>query len=108
MGRLAEAVPVEGRAAAVPVEGRAALLPVEGVGRGAVAGCVEGPAPPEPQPRASVLRAEFAAVGEPLLLSRLWSGCHFCPLVDVGRAPVPVLMLVFRLTFLSMSTSTSP
>ena len=74
------AVPVEGRAAAVPVEGRAPTLPVE------------GPAPPEPQPRASVLRAEAEAPGDPLLLSRLWSGCHFfCPLVDDGLAPAALV-----------------
>jgi len=80
VGRLAEGVPVEGRAPAVPVEGRAPTLPVEGL------------APPEPHPRASVLRAELAAVGEPLLLSRLWSGCHFfCAVVDDGLAPVALV-----------------
>ena len=89
VGRLAEGVPVEGRAPAVPVEGRAPTLPVE------------GPAPPEPQPRACELRAEFAAAGEPLLLRRLWSGCHFCPPAVVlarGAATLPSrLMLAVRL-----------
>ena len=104
VGRLADGVPVEGRAAAPPVEGRVAAVPVEGrapavpVEGRAPALPVEGLAPPEPQPRASVLRAEFAAVGEPLLLSRLWSGCHlFCPLVAEERA---LLALLFRFTLL--------
>ena len=83
VGRLAEGVPVEGRALAVPVEGRVPEVPVEGRAPAApVEGRaptlpVEGLAPAEPQPRASGLRAEFAAAGEPLLLSRFWSGCHF-------------------------------
>ncbi len=93
VGRLADGAAVEGRAPTLPVE---------------------GPAPPEPQPRASVPRAEFAAAGEPLLFRRLWSGCHFfCALVDDGRAPEAAvdrsrLTLESRLTFLSMSISTSP
>ena len=79
---------------------------------------VEGPVPPELQPRACWLLAEADAEGVPLLLSRLWSGCHFVPaLDDDARAPVAlaevdleVLTLAFRLTltFLSMSTFTSP
>ena len=104
-GRLAEGVPVEGRAPAVAGEGRAPVLPVE------------GPAPPALQPRACWLAAEAEAEGVPLLLSRLWSGCHFVPaLDDDARAPVAlaevdleVLTLAFRLTFtfLSMSMFTS-
>ena len=78
---------MEGRALALPVEGRAPALPVEGL------------APPPPQPRASVPRAVLAALGEPLLLRRLWSGCHFCcaPVALVLR---PVLAPVLRLTVL--------
>ena len=100
-GRLADGVPVEGRAPAAPVEGRA-LLPVE------------GRAPPEPQPRASELRAEAAAVGEPLLLNRLWSGCHFFwPEAEDRAVELALVFLLpsrftFRLTFLSTSMSTSP
>ena len=54
----------------------------------------------------------------PLLLSRLWSGCHFCGALEGdARAPVAlaevdleVLTLAFRLmlTLLSMSMFTSP
>ena len=97
-GREGEGVPVEGRAPAVAVEGRAPVLPVK------------GPVPPELQPRACLLLAEADAVGVPLLLSRLWSGCHFfCPLVE-DEVDLEVLTLAFRLTltFLSMSISTSP
>jgi hypothetical protein len=59
----------------------------------------------------------LAALGAPLLLNRLWSGCHFCPLAAVERAllAVPLRLpsrltfrLLSRLTFLSMSISTSP
>ena len=106
VGRLADGVPPEGRAAAVPVEGRAPAVPVEG--RAPVLP-VEGRVPPEPQPRASELRAEVAAVGEPLLARRLWSGCHFFwPPVDYARLPWPPLRLTFLFTFLSTSMSTSP
>ena len=96
---LAPALLVGGRAATLPVEGRAPTLPVEGL---APALPVEGRAPPDPQPRASAVRAVFAAVGEPLLLSRLWSGCHFfcAPVALVWPAAVvrAVLTLAFRLT----------
>ena len=121
MGRLPPALPVEGRAAALPVEGPAAAFPVEGrapalpvegmpvEGRApavpvegrAPALPVEVPAPPEPQPRESIVRAEFAVLGAPLLLSRLWSGCHFCAVCCVGRLPppetFPELFRLFRL-----------
>jgi hypothetical protein len=112
---LAEGEPVEGRTPTLPVEGRAPAVPVEGL-----APPVEGLAPPDPQPLASWLRAEFEALGPPLLLRRLWSGCHFfCALVDDARAPLAEVdraLLTFpfrltfelRLTFLSMSMSTSP
>lgn len=113
LGRLADGVPVEGRPPA-PVDGRAAAVPAEGLAAAVPAEGrapefpVEGraPAPPAPQPRASVLRAEVAALGEPLLLRRLWSGCHFfCPAV----APEPrfELTLVFRLKLLLTLTFTS-
>ena len=98
-GREGEGVPVDGRAPAVPVEGRAPTPPVE------------GPVPPELQPRACWLLAEADAEEVPLLLSRLWSGCHFvCALDDDARAPVALelrLTLEFRLTFLLTSTSIS-
>jgi hypothetical protein len=128
VGRLADGVPVAGRAPTLPVEGRVPVVPVEGrapavpaEGRAPTLP-VEGPAPPELQPRASELRAVFAALGEPLLLSRLWSGCHFvCALVDDARAPEALvdralLTLAFRLalalrltlTFWLTLMSTSP
>ena len=101
VGRLADGVPVEGRAAALPVEGRAPAVPVEGRAPAVAGGRtgaptlpVEGPAPPEPQPRASAAAGRVAALGEPLLLSRLWSGCHFCRAAAwagfPGRAVAPV------------------
>ena len=103
-GREAEAEPVDGRAPAVPVEGRALAPPLE------------GPAPPEPQPRACLLATEVE--GLPLLLNRLWSGCHFCgapvALVRFALVEREVLTLALRLkllltfTFLSMSMFTSP
>ena len=79
VGRLAEGEPVDGRAAGVPVEGRAPAVPVEG-----------RVAPVEPQPRDSMLRAEVVAPGDPLLLSRLESGCHFLgvPVAEVPAARV--------------------
>ena len=104
VGRLAEGVPVEGRAAAVPVEGRAAAVPLEGraptvpVEGRAPTLPVEEPAPPDPQPRASALRAVLAAVGEPLLPRRLWSGCHLVwPLAEPAWPDRAVLALAFRL-----------
>ncbi len=57
---------VEGRALAWGVEGRALACAVEGR-----APALAPEAPPEPQPRASPLRAEAAVVGDPLLLKRL-------------------------------------
>ena len=119
-GRLAEGVPVEGRAPTAPVEGRPAAVPVEGrpaavpVDGRALLLPVEGRAPVEPQPRAAVPRADAEALGEPLLLNRLWSGCHFFWPDAVDRAVVLALVfllpsrLTLRLTFLSMSMSTSP
>ena len=81
---------MDGRAPAVPVEGRALAPPLE------------GPAPPEPQPRACLLAADVE--GLPLLLSRLWSGCHFCcalvALVRFALVEREVLMLALRLTLL--------
>jgi hypothetical protein len=56
----------------------------------------------ELQPRASRLRAEARASGEPLVRNRLWSGCHFC----AGRLTLLiVLWLMFTLRLMSMSTS---
>src|SRR6185295_15606965 len=105
LGRLADGVPVDGRVPAAPVEGRAPAAPVDGrapaapvEGRAPLVP-VEGRAPPEPQPRASALRAEAAAVGEPLLPRRLWSGCHFFWVpVDDGLVPAPS-RFTFLLTF---------
>ena len=65
--RLRE-IAVDGRALALVEVGRALALAVEGR---APALAADGLAPPEPHPRASPLRAEAAAVGEPLLLRRL-------------------------------------
>ena len=98
-GRLAEGVPVEGLVPALPVEGRVPAVPVAGR---APTLPVEGPALPEPQPRASALRV--AALAEPLLFSRLWSGCHFCcPPVAEVRA---LLALLFRLMLALLLTLT--
>jgi len=95
LGRLALAEGAGREAAAVPVDGRAPTPPVE------------GPAPPELQPRACLLAAEADAEGVPLLLSRLWSGCHFfCPLVEDAVDRV-LLTLLFRLTLTFRSTLTS-
>jgi hypothetical protein len=116
LGRLAP-WEVDGRLAdGVPVDGRAPTLPGEAAGRAAAPGWVKGRAPPELQPRASEVRAEAAAPEDPLVRSRLWSGCHFFCVVD-GRAPAcvvravlparSVFLLTFRFTFLSTSTSTS-
>jgi hypothetical protein len=99
-GREAEAVPVDGRAPALPVEGRALAV------------ALEGPAPPELQPRACWLLAD--AEGVPLLLSRLWSGCHFCGApeedalapVALAEADLEVLTLAFLLTFTLLLTLT--
>jgi hypothetical protein len=109
-----EDMPVEGLAPALPVEGRAPAFPVEG--RAPVL-------PPPPQPRDSRELAEA-----PLLFIRLWSGCHFfcAPVLEArlpvlearlpvleARLPLPevfrsVVRFELRLTFLLMSTSTSP
>ena len=56
----------------MPVEGRVPTAPVEGW------------APPEPQPRASLVLAEA-----PLVRIRFWSGCHFCAGCWLGRFPCP-------------------
>jgi hypothetical protein len=95
-GREAEAEPVDGRAPAVPAEGRALAPPLE------------GPAPPEPQPRACLLAADVE--GLPLLLNRLWSGCHFCwalvVLVRFALEEPEVLTLALRLTLTLLFTLT--
>ncbi len=91
LGRLADGVPVEGRSLAVPEERRVPTLAVEGAARLAVLGCVEARAePPELQPRASLELAEAAAVGVPLLLTRLWSGCQRLEPVAAAVAPAPL------------------
>ena len=58
----------------------------------------------ELQPRASRLRAEAKAPGEPLVRNRLWSGCHFCG-VRLTLLIVLWLLLMFTLRLMSMSTS---
>jgi len=90
LGRAVGVAPVLGRAAPspVPVEGRA---PIDGVP-------VLGRLPPEPQPRASMVPADAAAPGEPLLLRRLWSGCHFfgAEVFDARASPRPEAVSRFR------------
>jgi hypothetical protein len=75
----------------------------------------ERPALPESQPLACLLATDVEGV--PLLLNRLWSGCHFCRVPEVLTLAfrltlllMLLLTLAFRLisTFLSMSMSTSP
>jgi hypothetical protein len=82
--------PVEGRVPTAPVEGRVPTLPADG--REPIAP-VEAWAPPELQPRASLVLAE--AVPAPLVRIRFWSGCHFCALLTFTLREL--LMLTFLL-----------
>ena len=86
LGRLAPAEAAEREDEGVPVDGRAAAPPDE------------RPAPPESQPRACLLAADVDGV--PLLLSRLWSGCHFCLVPDEEARAPELLTLALRLTLL--------